>query len=352
MNVKDCRARRHPSSSPTPNIARVSRVGLVLGGGGITGAAFHFGALLSLRMATDWNPSRAEVVVGTSSGAVVAALVRSDRLELDALIGDVHGAAELTSELGRRIYQRTRPAGVSRWVRHGLIPGLRRPGIGLAVGSPGRYTTAGIADWIRDTVGPAAEGWPAAPTTIVAYEVESRRRVAFGTEGSPDVPLAVAVAASAAVPVVFEPVLIDGRHYVDGGVASGTNADLLLGYPAALDLVIVVAPMASLEGRPDARFYEGYVDRLGGAALEEELRSIATAWPGTDMVVLRPDAAVLAAGRPNPLDPAAALPCFLATLRSMRSALAAPEVWPLLEKHFPGTRRHRSWLGRLRASRA
>ena len=67
----------------------MSSVGLVLGGGGITGAAFHFGALLSLRMATDWNPAEADVVVGTSSGAVVAALVRSERLSLDALIGDV-----------------------------------------------------------------------------------------------------------------------------------------------------------------------------------------------------------------------------------------------------------------------
>jgi NTE family protein len=320
----------------------------VLGGGGITGAAFHFGALISLRMATDWNPADAAVVVGTSSGAMLAALVRSDRLSLDALIGDVHGADELVWELRRRIYRRTRPAGVRRWMRHGLLPGIRRPGIGIAVGSPGRYTTDGIADWVHETVGDAAEHWPVAPTTIVAYEVEGRRRVAFGTEGSPDVDLATAVAASAAVPVVFEPVEIEGRHYVDGGVGSGTNADLLLGSPEPLDLVIVVAPMAAQATREDAPFYEGYFSRLGGVALEDELQQLRSAWPGVDVIVLRPDPAVLTASRSNPLDPSAALPCFLATLRSMRATLAGPEVWPLLEKHFASTRRHRSWLARLR----
>ena len=319
----------------------------MLGGGGITGAAFHFGTLLSLQMATEWNPAAAEVVVGTSSGAVLAALVRSDRLSLDALIGDVHGSAELAWELRRRVYRRTRPTGVGRWMRHGLLPGLRRPGIGLAVGSPARYSTEGIAEWIHDTVGAAADSWPAAPTTIVAYEIESRRRVAFGTEGSPDVSLATAVAASSAVPVVFEPVLIDGKHYVDGGVASGTNADLLLGHPVPLDLVIVVAPMASLDAQPDTKFYEGYLGRLGAAALDYELAAVTRFWPGVEVIVLRPDATVLAASRPNPLDPAAALPAFLATLRSMRTTLASPEVWPVLERHFPPARRHLDWARRM-----
>jgi predicted acylesterase/phospholipase RssA len=151
--------------------------------------------------------------------------------------------------------------------------------------------------------------------------------------------------------VVFEPVEIDGRHYVDGGVASGTNVDLLLGSPEPLDLVIVVAPMAPNEGRPDSRFYEDYFSRLGGAALDDELRRVRAVWPGVDIIVLRPDAAVLTASRPNPLDPGAALPCFLATLRSMRAMLAGPEVWPLLEKHFASTRRHRSWLARRRSGR-
>jgi NTE family protein len=216
----------------------------VLGGGGITGAAFHFGALISLRMATEWNPADADVVVGTSSGAVLAALVRSDRLSLDALIGDVHGANELAWELRTRIYRRTRPGGVGRWMRHGLLPGIRRPGLGLAVGSPARYTTDGIADWIRETIGEAAGHWPDAPTTIVAYEwrdaavppsapKQPRRRSGDG-------------GAASAVPS-FEPVEIDGRHYVDG-VASGTTP-ICFSAPRTARPVIV-GPMAP-RGTPE-----------------------------------------------------------------------------------------------------
>lgn len=316
----------------------MARVGLVLGGGGITGASFHFGALFALEMATGWDPGSADVIVGTSSGAVVGALARGGKLDVEALVGNVSSDDEFAAALGERIYRRTRVRGVGRWVRHGLVPGLRKPGARLALGAPAPYSTEGVADWLRRALGPDADGWPTRPTTVVAYEIESRTRVAFGTEGSPDTDLATAVAASAAVPMVFEPVVIHGRRYVDGGIASGTNADLVLGIGEPLDLVIVVAPMAADERRDDARFYEGIADRLGGSALTAELDAIRAAWPQTDIVTLRPDRSVLDLTRPNPLSPSAALPAFLQTLRSMRGTLGSFEVWPVLERHIVQTR--------------
>ncbi len=134
--------------------------------------------------------------------------------------------------------------------------------------------------------------------------------------------------------MIFEPVTIDGLRYVDGGVASGTSADLLLGAEEPLDLVIVIAPMASVETRPGARFYEGILDRLGGTALTTELDAIHEAWPDTDVLVLRPDQDVLEEARPNPLASSAAVPSFLRTLRSMRTELARPGVWSVLERHL------------------
>ena len=317
----------------------MSRVGLVLGGGGITGASFHFGTLLALRMATDWDPGDADVVVGTSSGAAVAAITRSGRLDLEALVGNVDGDAEFAAALGERIYRRVPVRGVGRWVRHGLLPGLRRPGVRFALGAPAAYSTDGIADWVRRALGPAADGWPEKPTTVVAYEIESKQRVAFGTVGSPDVDIATAVAASAAVPMVFNPVTIHGKRYVDGGIASGTNADLVLGHSEPLDLLIVIAPMAATRHRDHARFYEGVMDRVGGSALTAELDTIHAAWPETELVVLRPDEEVLDEARPNPLSPAAALPVFLRTLKSMRTILGSDDVWPVLERHLVRTRR-------------
>lgn len=329
----------------------MSRIGLVLGGGGLTGAAFHFGTLFALRMATGWEPDDSDVVVGTSSGAVVAALTRTGALSLETLVGEVPDEEELETALRQQIFRRTRPRGVGRWMRHGLLPGLRRPGIRFTLGSPAPYSTDGIADWVRRAGGDAARTWPDRPTIIVAYELEARRRVAFGTVDSPDVDLATAVAASAAVPLVFEPVQVEGRRYVDGGVGSGTSADLLLGHREPLDLVIVIAPMAATETREDGRFYEGIVDRLGEAALESEIDALKGAWPDVDVLVLRPDSTVLDAARPNPLDPGAALPAFLATLRSMGATLSGPEVWPILERHIPSAAAHSPWDGRVAAPR-
>jgi NTE family protein len=318
----------------------MSRVGLVLGGGGITGAAYHLGALLALEMATGWNPDDAEVVVGTSSGAVVAGIVRAGDLSLESLIGDAEGHAELASMLATRLYRRTRFRGVVRWVRHGLAPGIRHPGLQLAVGSPARFTTAGIEDWLEDRIGDLAHRWPSKPTIVTAYDVAERTRVAFGTEGSPDTTLARAAAASSAVPMVFAPVEIEGRLYADGGLASGTSADLVLGADPPLDLVIVSAPMASHEARRRARLYESVLDRVGAAALDSEIARIGEVWPACDVIVLRPDADVLEETRPNPMGTHHAVPAFLETLQSMQRRLAEPEVWRLLSAHLVAADHH------------
>ena len=45
----------------------MTRVGLVLGGGGIVGMAYHGAVLAGLEDATGWDPRDAEVVVGTSA---------------------------------------------------------------------------------------------------------------------------------------------------------------------------------------------------------------------------------------------------------------------------------------------
>lgn len=311
----------------------MSSVGLVLGGGGITGAAFHFGALLALRAATGWDPSDADVIVGTSSGAFTAAMVRGGRLDVETLVGDAHNRADVAARLSGYVYRRTTPKGMIRWVRRGLIPGIRHPDLELTLGSPAINTTAGIAEWVAETLGPLAEMWPERATVIVGFDVESRERVPFGTEAAPPAPLKDAVAASAAVPFIFQPVKIQGRWYADGGIASGTSADLVLANPEPLDLLIVVAPLAAEDSRAGTRL-DSIFDNAGRTALGAELAMIAHEWPQTDVIVLRPGPRVLAAARPNPLSVKAAVPSFLRTLMSMRDELARPETWDLLEKHL------------------
>jgi NTE family protein len=320
----------------------VSRVGLVLGGGGITGAAYEIAALMAIRMATEWDPNQADVVVGTSSGAFVSALVRHRALTLDSLVLPTDDREDVAERIRSHVYFKDSSTSVGKWVRYGLVPGVRRPGLTMFLGSPARYSAAGIGDWVTSHIGePAASSWPTAPTAIVAYELEKRRRTAFGTDDAPDVGLSDAVAASSAVPLFFRPYPIDGRLYVDGGVSSGTHADILLGHDEPLDLVLVIAPMAAEVQRRRALFHEKMFDRVGMRSLAQEIAMIKGAWPDCDVVTLSPSPSVQSAMRPNPLDASRAVATFMRTLISKKRALAQSEVWETLEHHLvgPGVKR-------------
>lgn len=313
----------------------MASVGLVLGGGGITGASYHLGTLLALEMATGWHPSQADVIIGTSCGAFTAAMLRGGDLSIDAFLDQTHSRDAVSRSLRARVYRRSAtPRGMVRWLRRGVIPGLVRPDLRMVAGSPAMYSTEGIAEWVEERIGAMANSWPTEPTVIVAFDLADRKRTPFGTDAAPDAALKDAVAASVAVPMVFEPVKIGDRLYVDGGISTGTSAELLLGSDEQLDLVIVVAPMAASESRPGARFYEDAFDRAGRTALSQELDRVRAEWPGTDIVVFRPSDEVLAVARPNPLSTKAAVPAFLRTLRSLKDELARPETWEILSRHL------------------
>lgn len=312
----------------------VSKVGLVLGGGGITGASYEMASLIALEMATGWDPDAAEVIVGTSAGAFVAAIVRSGALSVDAIVGTAQTGPEVADQIRSTIYRRTKTRGVRRWLRHGVLPSIRRPGVTAMLGSPAPHDPTGISEWLRDRIGDAADTWPDKPTVAVAYELGGKRRTAFGTHQAPDASLGDAVAASSALPLVFNPHEIEGKLYVDGGVVSGTHADLVLGNPQPLDLVVTLAPMAFEDAREGGAFYEHLLDRAGARALNRELDLIAQAWPDTETLVLRPGPEPLEVMRPNPMSSDAAVLSFIHSLRSLKTTLAKPAIWNVLDRHL------------------
>jgi NTE family protein len=289
---------------------------------------------MAVHMATGWDPNSSEVIIGTSAGSFVAGIVRSGRLSIDSLVRKQESREDMANRVRAAVYRRKRPGGVRRWVRHGLMPGIRHPGVSLILGSPAPFDSGGIGDWLSEEVGDFADGWPDDPTVIVAYDLESKNRVAFGTLDAPDVALRSAVSASSAVPLVFAPFELDGHHYVDGGVISGTHADLILANEEPLDFVLIIAPMAADETRDGARFYEGMFDRVGKAALDEEVAMIRDTWPDTGVLAITPSVDVQALLHPNPMSASAAVPAFIKTLASLRIKLARPEVWDLLNHHL------------------
>ncbi len=89
----------------------------------------------------------------------------------------------------------------------------------------GVFSTEALGDTIRRVV---PGGWSPHPNLwVIACDYETGRRVAFGRPERPTAELADAVAASCAIPGFYHPVTIGGRRYVDGGIYSASNMDLL-----------------------------------------------------------------------------------------------------------------------------
>jgi NTE family protein len=107
--------------------------------------------------------------------------------------------------------------------------------------------------------------------------------------------------ASCAVPAWYSPVRIGPVPYIDGGVCSPCNADLLAG--ADLDEVFVLAPMASVEldsPRSPLAWLERRFRRSVTKRLHRELGRLESR--GTRVTLLTPNAADLAAMGVNMMD--------------------------------------------------
>lgn len=234
----------------------MARRGLVLGGGGVLGAAWMVGALGVLEEFVGLDARDFDNIVGTSAGAVLAGLLGSG-VSVRHLADHQRGAvtdgpfAELhwdhDSDSGGAAPPRPKlgvgsPAMLARGLRRlGRMP----PTAVLSAFLPeGR----GSLDGIRRLIGAAAPdgGWVERDGVwIMVLDYEDGRRVAFGRPGEPAADLAEAVAASCAIPGWFTPVAIDGRRYIDGGAWSASSVDVLAGH--GLDEVYVLAPMVSGE---------------------------------------------------------------------------------------------------------
>ena len=80
---------------------------------------------------------------------------------------------------------------------------------------------------------------------LVATDLDSGRSVRFGEPGLDHVPISTAVQASTALPGLYPPVLIDGRHYVDGVLLKTVHASVALEEGA--DLVFCVNPIVPVD---------------------------------------------------------------------------------------------------------
>jgi NTE family protein len=253
---------------------RQPRVGLVLGGGGAAGLAFHAGVLWALHHDLGWDARNADIIVGTSAGSIVGALLRSGIAAEDLAAWTTDADPSRRGREFRAVMETADRAVTRPGIPIPHLPGwhalntLRHPSQ-----LPGAFATMlphGLFDHsprVR-TLERLVSTWPAEPLWISAVRVGDGRLKWFGRD--PDVTRGIeparAVAASCAIPVLSRPVRIGGHRYLDGGIVTATHADVLVG--EELDLVIVLSPMGHQRGRNPMRVVAHRRVRREAAALD------------------------------------------------------------------------------------
>ena len=306
------------------------RRGLVLGGGGVLGAAWMIGALQAVSEAYDWDPRRAEVLVGTSAGSVLAALIGSD-IGIDTLVnhqrgvpapGDPQVDFDPDTASGGPLPPRPRLRLGSRSLLRQAVRNPRRmPPLAILSGfAPHGQGSLERVGALVQAANPEHDWATNNATWIVTMDYETGRRVAFGRAGAPPATLPEAVMASCSIPGWYAPTVIGGRRYVDGGACSPTSLDLVAGM--GLDEVVVLAPMVSFDydeppslvGRLERRFRRAMTKRVLHEAGKVRRQ-------GARVTILGPGREDLEAIGVNLMDHRRRLKVFETSLRTSKVAL-------------------------------
>lgn len=270
---------------------------LVLGGGGVAGIAWITGLLAGLADAGH-DVTGADVVIGTSAGANVAAQLGSG-LSLNDLFARQVDPALQSRELMAVIDWAKFAEDLQPYLAEAGMPTEQLRGFGRfaldaqTVPEPERLA-------VIESRLPSRE-WPVTPTKLTAVDCVSGELAVF--DAASGVSLVEAVAASAAVPGIWPPVTIGGRRYMDGGVRSADNADLAAGAAR----IIVISPLGMDSPLPTPLPLGEVLNRLKDG--------------GATVTVISPDEASVAAIGTNALDPATRVPAASAGRAQGRTGL-------------------------------
>jgi len=248
------------------------RLAVVLGGGGSAGIGWMSGVIRGLATA-GVDLEGADQIIGTSAGSVVGTWLAAgvDMAEHEvsppvAVAAGGHDPSWMEKVFGIML-------------RHQDDPAEGRRQLGAFARSADVMSESVQLDRIGSRL-PSAD-WPAGPNgsntlQITAVDCGSGALTVF--DGASGVPLVRAIASSCAVPGVYPPVIIGESVYMDGGMRSATNADLV----RPSETLLVLQPLAHLTPA-------------------ESLRSELSRIDCDRQIVVGPDADSVAAFGPDPL---------------------------------------------------
>lgn len=303
------------SGGPVPG--KGSAVALCLAGGGYPGAYFEFGAVAALEAGIPgWGATDSCVIVGTSCGAVVGAV-----LTLGMTSAEVRESLEPGSRpslaMRRRDFSRVPWGRYARgWggiltafprllVRHterGRLHWGRLVEDAKGYLPAGMFTNQGLEDLLHRVSEQKGSGERfenlGTRLLVTATALDSGERSVFGTGYDASPSLSLAVRASSAIPGFFAPVEVNSREYIDGQIFDPIHLDLAGGRETRL--VFAVSPLNPFVGSDDGA---GRVSRLGTAAVWEQAARISAAikrrtteaafrkeHPGVPVLSIEPDA--------------------------------------------------------------
>jgi predicted acylesterase/phospholipase RssA len=300
------------------------RIGLAIAGGGPIGGMYELGALRALDAAIEgFDPDRLEVYVGVSSGAFLAAGLANGITTAEMyrifITGDSDEARfkpGIFLQPALREYFR-RAAGLPSMVfelwRDLLLAPFGGPSpdlVGRLGGlvPTGFFDNAQIESFLRTVFESRGRSNDFRKLErklyVVAVDLDNGEAVRFGSSGWDDVPISRAIQASAALPGLYPPVEIRGRHFVDGALRRTMHASVVLDH--GVDLMLGINPLvpfnSSAMAQPSGEDSERKLARGGlPVVLSQTFRTLlqsrmqvglgkyAQQYPATDQLVFEPN---------------------------------------------------------------
>jgi NTE family protein len=251
----------------------VADTALVLGGGGLTAYAWQVGVLAALAEA-GVDLGAADVLAGTSAGSLLAVELAAGAAPADLYEAQVsRKRAMLEVDFTLAMTVRYLWAALGSRDPETVVRRLSR----LALSVRG-VSEADVLDAIRPQL--PVQDWPQRQVRLFAVDALTGEPAGFGADSG--VGLLRAMAASCALPPLFPPITIGTGRWMDGGVRSTTNADLV----SDCRRVVVLAP----------------IPKGPGASPSAAAQVASLAAGGTRAALLVPDRAARRAFGRNPLD--------------------------------------------------
>jgi NTE family protein len=218
---------------------------LVLSGGGSVGIAWEIGVAAGLARA-GVDVREADFITGTSAGSAVGAQLALHR-DLDDLVSRQRQIGGISAQGssgnaagGPRGDQMAKLIAIMSQAMRAEGPAeARRAAIGRFALDADALPEERFVVSFRYLNG---ETWPTR-FTCTAVDALSGEFTVWDAQAG--VQLDRAVASSCAVPGLFAPITINGRRYIDGGMRSGTNADLACGHARVLIISLLGAVAAT-----------------------------------------------------------------------------------------------------------